>query len=142
MNNSARQQSARFDETEPTDVADPEAAPSDHGHGPTPAKARVTDFPARKTDAEAAAAGSRQEIAPDDKEKGSMWKWISLALAIIVVGVVAWVVMREPAAPSAAANPANTPLELAAVDVATIEPRVLTRLLPLSGSIRRSCRRL
>jgi membrane fusion protein, multidrug efflux system len=135
MNNSARQQSARLDEMEPTDVADPEAAPPDHGHGPAPAMAWVTEFPARKTDAEAAAAGSHLETAADDKEKGSMWKWTGLALAIIVAGVVAWVVMRAPAAPSAAASPANTPLELAAVDVATIEPRVLTRLLPLSGSI-------
>jgi membrane fusion protein (multidrug efflux system) len=134
MKNSARQQAARFDEVEATDALDAEAAPSDHGSEPAP-MAWVADFPGRKTDAETAAPGSHGATAPADKEKGPMWKWISLALAIVIIGVVAWVVMHKPAAPSATVTPANTPVELAAVDVATVEPRVLTRLLPLSGSI-------
>ena len=134
MKNSARQQAARFDEVEATDALDAEAAPSDHGPAHAP-MAWVADFPARKTDAEAAAPGSHGETAPADKEKGPMWKWIGLALAIVIIGVVAWVVMHKPTAPSATVTPANTPVELAAVDVSTVEPRVLTRLLPLSESI-------
>jgi membrane fusion protein (multidrug efflux system) len=62
--------------------------------------------------------------------------WI-LALLIIVAGVVAWLVLRSPSAPAPAADPsaATAPLELAGVDVAAVEARVLSRSLPLSGSM-------
>lgn len=61
-------------------------------------------------------------------------KLLIVAVLIAVVGVVAWVATRKPAEP--AATVLNTsPIELAAVDVATVEPRVLSRALPLSGSI-------
>jgi membrane fusion protein, multidrug efflux system len=64
-----------------------------------------------------------------------MWKW-GLVLAAIVAGVVAWVALRQPASPAASESPtAQGPLELAAVDVIAVEPRVLTRMLPLSGTI-------
>lgn len=60
---------------------------------------------------------------------------IALLLAV-VAAVVAWVVMRDPAAPGAGASlAAVAPLELASVDVFAVAPRVLSRSLPLSGSM-------
>lgn len=57
-------------------------------------------------------------------------------LALVVAGVV-WAMMREPGAAPAdqAANAPQPPLELAAIDVAVAEPRVLMRVIPLSGSL-------
>ena len=55
------------------------------------------------------------------------------ALLAAIVGVVAWVALKDPAMPAATVDTA--PIELASVDVATVEPRVLSRALPLSGSI-------
>jgi membrane fusion protein, multidrug efflux system len=55
-----------------------------------------------------------------------------------VLGGVAWLATRDSGANTpAAAAPAvsSAPIELAAVDVSTVEPRVLARVLPLSGSI-------
>lgn len=69
-------------------------------------------------------------------ERGRRLKgWMIAFLALVVVGVV-WAMTRDPA-PEAAANsePPPPPLELASVDVAVVEPRVLKRLLPLSGTI-------
>jgi membrane fusion protein (multidrug efflux system) len=63
-------------------------------------------------------------------------KLLIAAVAIALVGVVAWVATREPNAPAAAAPAlSSAPVELAAVDVTTVESRVLSRALPLSGSI-------
>lgn len=64
---------------------------------------------------------------------------IVLLLVIIVAAVAGWLATRGN---SAAAKPADAgaktatgPMELAAADVATVESRVLTRRLPLSGSL-------
>lgn len=65
-------------------------------------------------------------------------KLLIAAIVIAVLGGVAWVATRDSGAkPPAAAGPAvnSAPIELAAVDVSTVEPRVLSRVLPLSGSI-------
>lgn len=62
-------------------------------------------------------------------------KLLIVAVLIAVVATVAWVATRKPAAPTAATVLSTAPIELAAVDVATVEPRVLSRELPLSGSI-------
>ena len=56
-----------------------------------------------------------------------------LALAI-VAGGIAWYTMRPPAPPTTT-SPDAVPLQLATVDLATVEPQVLTRVLPLSGSM-------
>ena len=64
-----------------------------------------------------------------------MWKWIAALALIIVAGVAAWAFMRDPAAADPAAGTAAAPIELATVDLAVVEARVLTRLLPLSGTI-------
>ncbi|HEY5760399.1 MAG TPA: efflux RND transporter periplasmic adaptor subunit [Steroidobacter sp.] len=61
-----------------------------------------------------------------------------IAVAVIAaLGVGAWVATRNPSTPTAVAAPAANavPVELAAVDIATVESRVLSRALPLSGSI-------
>jgi RND family efflux transporter MFP subunit len=92
----------------------------------------IGDFPADET-----------ATAPADSAAGStsssrgwpMKRWILGALALIVAGVVAWYLMRGPAAPAKPDAEASQPLELAAVDVTTVSPRVLTRILPLSGSM-------
>jgi RND family efflux transporter MFP subunit len=61
--------------------------------------------------------------------------WMIAVLALVVAGVV-WAMTRDPAPePAADAAAPLPPLELASVDVAIVEPRVLKRLLPLSGTI-------
>lgn len=63
------------------------------------------------------------------------WAWLAVA---IVAGLVAWLAMRGPSGANPAADPtaaATGPLELASVDVSRVESRVLSRSLPLSGSI-------
>jgi RND family efflux transporter MFP subunit len=62
-------------------------------------------------------------------------KLLLIVVALAAVGAVAMVATRKPATPPAAAAISNSPIELASVDVATVEPRVLPRSLPLSGSI-------
>jgi RND family efflux transporter MFP subunit len=61
---------------------------------------------------------------------------LSIVLALIVAGVVWATVGRENALSGADGEKAPlAPLELAAVDVALAEPRVLSRVIPMSGSI-------
>ncbi|MGH8178227.1 MAG: efflux RND transporter periplasmic adaptor subunit [Steroidobacter sp.] len=134
MKNSARQPAAQFDETEAGESTKHGQIASEETTGGTPPVARIADFPTRSPDGHVPSKDAPVETAPEDREAKPMWKWIAVA-ALIIAGVVAWMVLREPAAPAALADPTAAPLELAAVDLATVEPRVLTRLLPLSGSI-------
>ena len=63
------------------------------------------------------------------------WAWLAV---VIVAGIVAWLVMRGPSGANPVVDPkavATGPLELASVDVSPVESRVLSRSLPLSGSI-------
>ena len=62
-------------------------------------------------------------------------KALIAALLAAIVGVIVWIAMREPATAAAAAAAETPPLELAAVDVATVAPQTLSRSLPLSGSM-------
>ncbi len=63
-------------------------------------------------------------------------KALIAAAVIAVLGVGAWVATRTPSTPAIAAPAPNAaPVELAAVDVASVEARVISRALPLSGSI-------
>jgi membrane fusion protein, multidrug efflux system len=144
MKTSANQPSARYDaidRTEPQGAADHEDLPTrEAGH-----TAAVTPFPSRSTD--------RWQLAPAEQDHtdehrsssdagGASFTPISpmkaaiVAAVVAVVGAVAWFATRGPEAaapPAAVVN--STPVELAAVDVAIIEQRVLSRALPLSGSI-------
>lgn len=107
------------------------------------AGAAVTPFPTRP--AESRQVAPVQEVAaPEGAEHqggGSFtridpMKALIAAAVIAVLGVGAWVVARNPSTPAAAAPaPAAAPVELAAVDIAMVESRVLNRALPLSGSI-------
>jgi membrane fusion protein (multidrug efflux system) len=94
----------------------------------------VTQFPGRATHVEPAAPAP--EVQEERTEKRFM-KAAIIALLVLVAGVGAWVAMRTSSAPpaAAAATANSAPIELAAVDVATVEPRVLSRSLPLSGSM-------
>lgn len=111
--------------------------------------AAVTPFPTRPAESRH---GALHEVAPategtadghvDAADRGGSFTRIEpmkamIAVAVIaVLGVGAWVATRSPSAPAAAAPaPSAAPIELASVDVATVEPRVLARSLPLSGSI-------
>ncbi len=96
-----------------------------------PSAARVAAFPSRSGPADAHISADAGTERPSRKIKLLLFA----VVALIVAGVV-WAVMRDPAAPAdPAANAPQPPLELAAVDVATAEPRVLMRLIPLSGSL-------
>lgn len=120
VNNQARQQQTIMDTQQSgmtAEVADAKGA------------ARVTSFPGRGgvdlyTDAAPERPSNRIKIG------------VGIVLALIVAGVV-WATIGRDNAPAAAqgAQAPLPPLELAAVDVATAEPRVLTRVIPLSGSI-------
>ena len=95
-----------------------------------PALASVTPFP-RSADADAevsSGAGVAQAW------RGWPVKAGIAALLAVIVGVIVWTATRSPtAAPAAVA--ATPPIELAAVDVATVAPQTLSRSLPLSGSM-------
>jgi RND family efflux transporter MFP subunit len=71
---------------------------------------------------------------PVDKEPRRIAPFLIAAL-LIAAGVLTWWVLREPATPPGADAKVTAPLELSQVDLAVVEPRVLTRLLPLSGSL-------
>lgn len=68
-------------------------------------------------------------------ESGTSRKWPWLLLAAVIVALGTWTYMRKsaPKLPTAIANTA--PLQLASVDLAVVESRVLSRVLPLSGSM-------
>lgn len=61
--------------------------------------------------------------------------WMLALVAAAVIGVVAWSMTRGPAASMPMAQGAPGLLELSSVDVASVQTRVLSRSLPLSGSI-------
>ncbi|HEY6641323.1 efflux RND transporter periplasmic adaptor subunit [Povalibacter sp.] len=71
-----------------------------------------------------------------DTGRKSMRVWIIAAL-VLAAAVATWMVTRGPEVPAAdlAAAAAAVPLELAQVDVASVQERVLARSLPLSGSM-------
>jgi membrane fusion protein (multidrug efflux system) len=60
---------------------------------------------------------------------------VLIVLLAIAAVAVTWWLMRDPATPAADAEKVTPPLELSQVDLGTVEPRVLTRLLPISGSL-------
>ena len=130
MKTSANQPSARY---EAIDRSDP----------PVHAAA-VTPFPTRA--AEFRQAAPLQEPAPEpvEQDHGGSFKNINpmkariIVAALTILGAIAWFAMRDPAAaPAAVAAPAASaaPIELASVDISSVEARVLSRALPLSGSI-------
>jgi membrane fusion protein, multidrug efflux system len=103
---------------------------SDTTEDSAPTLASVTPFP-RTADADVAVP-SGAEVA--QAARGWPIKAAIAALLAAIVGVIVWTAMRSPTvAPAAVA--AAPPIELAAVDVATVAPQTLSRSLPLSGSM-------
>jgi membrane fusion protein, multidrug efflux system len=97
-----------------------------------PALASVTPFP-RASDAGV----DRSSAAEQAPVSGRGWqkKALIAALVAIVAGVIVWIATRGPATAPTAAAAETKPLELAAVDVATVAMQTLSRSLPLSGSM-------
>ena len=103
---------------------------SDTTEDSAPALASVTPFP-RTADADVEVP-SGAKVA--QAARGWPIKAAIAALLAVIVGVVVWTAMRSPTvAPAAVAAP--PPIELAAVDVATVALQTLSRSLPLSGSM-------
>lgn len=131
MKNSALPQSGRGDTKESViDVhADAPASIS------AAALARVSAFPTRAADAEMYETSAvRTEEEP--MKVRPLNGWILAMIAAVVIAVVAWSMTRDPAASMPMATPgAPVPLELSTVDVASVQTRVLSRSLPLSGSM-------
>jgi membrane fusion protein, multidrug efflux system len=98
-----------------------------------PTLASVTPFP-RASDAGVDHSPAAAEPAP---APGRSWqkKALIAALVAIVAGVIVWIATREPATAPTAAAAETKPIELAAVDVATVAMQTLSRSLPLSGSM-------
>ncbi len=102
---------------------------SDTTEDSAPTLASVTPFPRTATDVEVPAGAEVAQAA-----RGWPIKAAIAALLAVIVGVIVWTAMRSPTvAPAAVA--ATPPIELAAVDVATVAPQTLSRSLPLSGSM-------
>lgn len=111
---------------------DQEHSGRDGSVAPAPG-ARVTPFPGRHADVDR---GSHpQTESPADSTGNWPMKALITALLAVVAAVIAWMIMRDPTAPPAVASAASAPIELAAVDVAVVEAKVLSRSLPLSGSL-------
>ncbi|WP_161828886.1 efflux RND transporter periplasmic adaptor subunit [Steroidobacter agaridevorans] len=108
------------------------------------AGAAVTPFPTRPAESRQIheAAPAVTEGAADEHQGGGSFTRIDPMKALIAVAVIAalglgtWALTRNPSTPAVAAPAAAAaPVELAAVDISTVESRVISRALPLSGSI-------
>ncbi|HEY5810873.1 MAG TPA: efflux RND transporter periplasmic adaptor subunit [Povalibacter sp.] len=129
MKSNARQQSAAAFTEPVSDVSAEHDAVSAHS-----SVTRLAPLPAPAVPASGSADPAHEAGA---KSTGSKRNWIIIA-AVVIVGLIAgWQVLHKsaPAAPAAGAPEATAALELAAVDVVTAQPRVLSRSLPLSGSL-------
>jgi RND family efflux transporter MFP subunit len=97
--------------------------------------ARVSAFPTRAAEAEIDETGM-QRTEDEPMKVRPLNGWIVALVGAVVIAVVAWNMTRGPAAsmPTLQGAPMG-PLELATVDVAAVQTRVLSRSLPLSGSM-------
>lgn len=105
---------------------------SDSIEDSAPARASVTPFPRSADTGSDAGVGAQAE-----PSAARAWpvKPLIAALVAAIVATVVWVAMREPAVVTPTAAAEIPPLELAAVDVATVALQTLSRSLPLSGSM-------
>ncbi len=83
----------------------------------------------------APASGADVDTRPASSEARFTGKWSWLLLAIVAAGAATWYFTRDPAPAVPTATADTAPLQLATVDLAVAEPRVLSRVLPLSGSL-------
>jgi RND family efflux transporter MFP subunit len=96
-----------------------------------PTLASVTPFPRASEAADVGPVAEPEAL----RSRGWRMKALIAALLAVIAGVIVWVVMREPGVAPVAAVAEAKPLELAAVDVATVAMQTLSRSLPLSGSM-------
>jgi RND family efflux transporter MFP subunit len=73
-------------------------------------------------------------VQPAEREPRRFVPFLIAAL-VIAAGALTWWLMRSPTPVAEETTKITAPLELAQVDVAVVTPRMLTRLLPLSGSL-------
>lgn len=110
-----------------TTVANDDSALADAANTPADRRASVRPFPA------AHAGEPAPELTVRRPDRSAVF-WLSAAL-VIAAGSLAWWLLRTPASPAVADARVDAPLELSQVDLTNVAPRVLTRLLPLSGSL-------
>ena len=124
MTTHARQQTAVAASSDGTSNHDP----AFDGASTESRTARVRPFPAQH--------GHVPVAGPMDGERSSKAPFIIGAL-LLIAAAIAWYVWNRPATPAAGEGETKitAPLELAQVDISAVQPRVLTRLLPLSGSL-------
>jgi membrane fusion protein (multidrug efflux system) len=121
---SANPPSARSETSRPTGSAD---------DMPT---AQIRPFPVRSAHTDRLSVGEGSTL----QNPGMSWLrkppvvGALVGVAVIAAAVVTWVVVRDPPSVAGAAAP-TAAIELAAVDLTTVEPKVLSRALPLSGSL-------
>jgi RND family efflux transporter MFP subunit len=96
---------------------------SDASEDGAPALASVTPFP------------RTAEVAPESGSRDWRMKAAIAALLAAIIGAILWMAMPSSTPATAPAATDTPPIELAAVDVATVAPQSLSRSLPLSGSI-------
>ncbi|MBB6094139.1 RND family efflux transporter MFP subunit [Povalibacter uvarum] len=134
MKSNARQQAAVAEsiESNDTDVSAERA-----GTGATVARLAPVQAAAEETSYESSRVAYNSGSQGTEKKPMKVW----ILLAAIAVLVAGWFFVRNqqaapaPDAPGGAPAVVAGPLELAAVDVAVVQPRVLSRSLPLSGSM-------
>lgn len=102
-----------------------------HDHGGVTPLGERSSANAAHNDTDASAVYAANAAA----ESGTSMRWPWLLLAAVIVALGTWTYMRKsaPKLPAAVANIA--PLQLATVDLAVVQSRVLSRVLPLSGSM-------
>ena len=137
MKNTANQSSARYD-AEP--LPEPQVAADFGDFSARDAGQTVMPFPQRSAEFRQVPSSASGQEATHEADGASFkpikpMKLLLIIAALAAVGAVAMVATRKPTTPPPTAAISNSPIELASVDVTTVEPRVLPRSLPLSGSI-------
>ena len=110
---------------------------SDAHEDGAPALASVTPFPRASDPGTEAGPTAEPEARSTQGWRTRGWRMKALlaTLLAIVVGVIVWSATRGLATAPAAGVTESKPIELAAVDVATVSMQTLSRSLPLSGSM-------
>ncbi len=134
MKSNARQQAAVAESIESNDT---DVSADRPGTGATVARLAPVQAAAEETSYESSRVAYNSGSMGTEKKPMKVW----ILLAAIAVLVAGWFFVRNQQATPAADMPGGAPavaagpLELAAVDVAVVQPRVLSRSLPLSGSM-------
>jgi membrane fusion protein (multidrug efflux system) len=120
VNSNARQPTMANQQTTPAALTMEEQNTADRS-------ARIATFPTR---------GAHEATAEAvDAPASAKGKVIAIIIAVLALLVIGWFVMHKPAAPAAQTPADKQPIELAAIDVTSVQLRSLSRSIPLSGSI-------